>query len=311
MILSSMPFRTIAIAGASGFIGRKVLNHLLTIPKVSTITVIRQSKAPHDFPKSPLISIAPISSYEDTASLAAALQGHDILISTISGAAAGIVDPLLLSAAIAAGVRRFIPSEYTVDVMHPNAIEVAGSNVLAARIANARDIQVLAEQGEIEFTTLVTGAFLDWWFEMPNSVVNRKDRKVMVLDGGNKKLTGATTEFVAKCIEPIIIMPEQLTRNRRMRIAEVGYSSNDMLSAFGEVTGEKWTAIHQSTDELVGQAVETAERGDARGQYLGYILKLNFDGKGAASFEEGSEFAPLVKRQSLVEIVRESFAVLA
>lgn len=82
--------------------------------------------------------------YEDHPSVASVLKGHELVISTIAGAVAQKIDPLLLSAAISAGVQRFMPSEYTLDVMHLHAIDVAGSTVLAGRIRNARELQLLA-----------------------------------------------------------------------------------------------------------------------------------------------------------------------
>ena len=95
-------------------------------------------------------------------SLISILRGHDLIISTIGGVAAQITNPLLLSAAVSAGAQRFMPSEYTLDVMHPYAIAIAGSTVLAGRIRNAQAMQKLAEAGEIEYTTFVPGAILDW-----------------------------------------------------------------------------------------------------------------------------------------------------
>lgn len=49
-------------------------------------------------------------------------------------------------------------------------------------------------------------------------------------------------------------------------------------------------------------------KGDERDQYLSCILELNFDGKGAASFAEGGDFAPLIRRRSLVDIVTINFS---
>ncbi|KAH7370578.1 hypothetical protein BKA65DRAFT_562405 [Rhexocercosporidium sp. MPI-PUGE-AT-0058] len=303
-----MTFTKIALAGPSGFLGRKVLTHLLTIPSLSKITILTQSVTPQNFPTSPLLTLIPISSYEDKAALTSALKDHDLLISTVAGAAAGTVDRLLLAAATEADVRRFMPSEFTVDVLHPNALTFAGTSLVAAKIANAKYIQELAQQGKIEYTTLVTGGFLDWWFEMPNPVVNVMGREVKIFDGGDKRLTGVSTEFVARCIEAVILMPEEETRDQRIRVAEVEYSGNDMLRAFEEVTGEEWTAVHQTTDALLYEAEKASGRGDKRGQYLATILKLNFDGRGAASFEEGKSFAPKVERGSLVDIVRRSLS---
>jgi hypothetical protein len=75
-----------------------------------------------------------------------------------------------------------MPSEYTIDCMHPHAIAVAGHSVIAGKIASAKRMQFHAEKGEIEYTTLVTGAFLDFWLEHPNPVVLVKVSTIASLD---------------------------------------------------------------------------------------------------------------------------------
>lgn len=157
-----MAFQKIAIAGATGFLGRRVLAHLLTIPAITKITVLSRSTSTHNFSSSSTLSIVAVPSYEDHAALTSILCGHDLFISTIGGLAAQKTDPLLIAAAISAQVRRFMPSEYTLDVMHEHSIAVAGSTVLAGRLLNVQLIQKLAEAGEIEYTTLIPAAILDW-----------------------------------------------------------------------------------------------------------------------------------------------------
>jgi hypothetical protein len=151
-----MTFKKIAIAGASGYLGRKILDHLLTIPTVSRVTVLTHSPLA-DFPSSPILTFISIPSYRAVAALTLALQGHELLISALSRLSADETDEFLIAAAIAAGVRRYMPSEYTVDCMHPHAIAVSGSTVIAGKIASAQRVQHSAEKGQIEYTTLVTG----------------------------------------------------------------------------------------------------------------------------------------------------------
>ena len=300
-----MTFQKIAVAGATGFLGRKVLAHLLTISTVKRITVLTRSNSIPDFPTLPILSVVSIPSYEDQTALTSILRGHDLVISTIGGVAAQILDPVLLSAAVSAGVQRFMPSEYTLDVMHPHAIAVAGSTVLAGRIRNAQAIQKLAEAGEIEYTTIVSGAILDWWFENGDLGVDMRRKKVTLYDGGEKEVTGSTTDFISHCVGAIVTMPPETTKNRRIRIAEVKYSGEEISEAFQEVTGEKWEVDERSTDTLLNEGKKAGVKGDLRGLYLSHILALNFDGEGAAFFREGLKFrGGSVKRRSLREIVK-------
>jgi uncharacterized protein YbjT (DUF2867 family) len=302
-----MTFQRVAVAGGTGYVGRKIVNHLLTIPTITKITILTRSAPESTFPTSPLLSVVQIPSYEDAEALVSALKGHDILVSALGGVSVERTDPLLVSAAMAAGIKRFMPSEYTIDVMHPHAIAIAGSTILAGKVANAKDIQALADKGQIEYTTLVTGAILDWWFESGDLGVNIKARKLTIYDGG-KRMTGVTTDFIAECVGAVIRMPEESTKNMRIRIAEVEYTSMDLLKVFEEVVGGDWTVEEKSTQALLEEAKQAAAKGDMRGFYIGNILKLNFDGEGAGYFEEGLTHGMGVKRQSLKEIVKNALS---
>jgi uncharacterized protein YbjT (DUF2867 family) len=80
-----MTFHKIAVAGATGFLGRKVLSHLLTIPTVTKVTVLTRSKSTHDFPTWSILSVVSIPTYEDQTVLTSILCGYDLAISTIGG----------------------------------------------------------------------------------------------------------------------------------------------------------------------------------------------------------------------------------
>ena len=302
-----MAFQKIVVAGGTGYAGRKIVLHLLTIPTVTKVTVLTRQGTPNPFPASPLLSIVPIPSYEDVTALISVLRGHDILVSAVGSVDKDNIDLLLVEAAVAAGVRRFMPSEYTIDVLHPHAIALAGSTVLKTNIAKAKHIQALADKGLIEYTTLVTGAFLDWWFENAELGVDIEAKKLTIYDGG-KRMTGVTTQFIAECVGAVIRMPEESTRNMRIRIAEVDYTGMDLLKVFEEVVGGNWTVEEKSTESLMEQARNAAAKGDMRGFYIGNVLTLNFDGKGAGYFEEGMKHGMGIKRQNLKEIVQNALS---
>lgn len=303
-IVTAMTFQKIAIAGATGFLGRKVLSYLLTIAEITKVTVLTRSNIAREFPSSPKLSIASIHSYDDHNTLTSVLSGHDLVISTVGGLAAQNIDALLIDAAISAHVQRFMPSEYTLDVMHPQAIAVAGSTVLAGRLLNVRLIQSLAERGEIEYTTLIPAAIMDWWFENGNLGVDFKAKKMTLYDGGEKEVTGCSADFIAQCVGAVVRMPPEATRNRRIHIAEVKYSGKLLSDVIKEVTGEDWEVEEQSTNTVLEEGNKTGASGNTRGLYLGNILKLNFDGKGAAFFKDGLKFGnESVTRRTLKEIV--------
>lgn len=94
----------VALAGASGSLGKPVLEHLLS--SNFTVTVLTREDSTSTFPTGVKVVKVDYSSEEG---LTAALQGQDALISTL--ATAGAQD-ILIKAAIAARVYRIIPSEF-------------------------------------------------------------------------------------------------------------------------------------------------------------------------------------------------------
>lgn len=89
--------------------------------------------------------------------LVAAFKGQDAVISTITTAAANGQKPLI-DAAIAAGVRRFIPSEFGNDLRATEAVKLVPFFEDKVETLN----YLKARQDKIEWTAIPNGAFYDW-----------------------------------------------------------------------------------------------------------------------------------------------------
>jgi saccharopine dehydrogenase-like NADP-dependent oxidoreductase len=111
-----MPFSKIAILGASGSLGPHILAALLETFPVSANTILTRegSNSPLTYPAG--LRLISLPSYSNKDALKGVLQGHDILISALPAAVALQFEPTIVQAAIEAGVHRFMPSEYTLDV---------------------------------------------------------------------------------------------------------------------------------------------------------------------------------------------------
>lgn len=302
---TAISFPRIAIIGGAGTAGSAILTSLLPDPSITKLTLVTRSTSAHTFAHPATTVIVP--SYADEAALAASFRAHDIVISALSGAAAECFDPILLAAAIKTGVRRFMPSEYTLDVCHPLARELGKDTLLEVKQAFADELERVARSGAIEYTTLVTGGLLDWGVETGFIGFDVRRCEARLFDAGANKATGCTAQFVGEAVRTVVGMPAERTRNRRVRVAEVGYDGKRVLEALERTTGRKWTVRHVSTDEVLADGRRALVEGDAWAAYVGHVLKLNFDGSGAAYFEDGlewdreGEFA--MERKTLDEIV--------
>lgn len=98
-----------------------------------------------------------VADYTSVEELTVAFNGADAVISAVNTM---LVDQTpFIDAAVAAKVRRFIPSEFGADLSHPRT---AGLPVFTAKARAREKLQVLADQGVIEWAAVANGMFLDW-----------------------------------------------------------------------------------------------------------------------------------------------------
>lgn len=296
-------FPRVVLIGAGGSLGSQILNRLLQEPEIEKITILSRTSSSSTFPSSPKVNIIKIDDYTtDETALIAAFTGHDIVISAVNSFESNL-DLWFLSAAIKAGVERFLPSEYSLDVTHPKWRAIANFPPANAKLEVVEQVEKAAERGEIEYTTIVPGGFLDWALDVEFIGINIPGRKITLFDGGVHIATGSTLDFIARSIVAVLKMPKNETRNKRIRIAEASYTGQELLNILEDVIGEKFEVTSVPTASLVETAtgVELA---------IGQVLRMNFNGSGVSDLRDGlewnasGEFA--ITRKGLEQIVREA-----
>ena len=92
--------------------------------------------------------------YESLGSLKSALEGQDAIVSLVAGHAIP-TQTKLIDAAIAAGVKRFIPSEFGCDTSDPRLLEAVP--IFKAKVEVQKYLK--NKEKEISWTNVITGAF--------------------------------------------------------------------------------------------------------------------------------------------------------
>jgi nucleoside-diphosphate-sugar epimerase len=150
--------KVVVLAGATGNLGGMIARALLDVPGVELRALTR------DDTSAPARSLAAIGARvvradpADRDAVRRATDGAFAVVSALQGGPDVIVDTqlALLDAARAGGVRRFLPSDYSVDFFRLREGENINSD-WRRRFANAAD----AARGSVQVVHVLNGCFLD------------------------------------------------------------------------------------------------------------------------------------------------------
>ncbi|KQS69149.1 NmrA family NAD(P)-binding protein [Modestobacter sp. Leaf380] len=142
---------TILLAGASGDLGQRVARELLARgAEVRALTRTDSTSTP------PPGTTVVRADYAHAAALQEACTGVDVVVSTLAGLRDVVVDAQtqLLDAAVAAGVPRFVPSDYAADFRRLPA----GTN---RNLELRREFAARVDAAPVRATSVLNGAFAD------------------------------------------------------------------------------------------------------------------------------------------------------
>ena len=173
----------------------------------------------------------------------------------------------LIDAAIAAGVKRFIPSEFGCDLDDPLTAKLP---VFAYKIAVMNRIkEEVAKHPEFSYTFIRNNAFLDWGLEnqfifQPNSANPR------IFDGGDRAFSVVTLPTVAQAVIGVLSKPDE-TKNRVLFIQDMVTTQNRFLAIAKKLAPErKWEPQYESLEDVYKNADEEMAKGNMMAimQYL-------------------------------------------
>jgi uncharacterized protein YbjT (DUF2867 family) len=149
---------------ATGNLGPSVVKALLDAG--FTVTALTRADSTATVPAGAKVHKTDYSSHF---SILEAFKGQDAVVSTIATAALG-QQQAIVDAAVKAGVKRFIPSEFGMDT---TTIAGGAKKILGAKIALQEALAKAAEENEgFSWTGISTGMFFDWVCSNPPVVLS-------------------------------------------------------------------------------------------------------------------------------------------
>ncbi|KAA8642910.1 hypothetical protein EYZ11_009049 [Aspergillus tanneri] len=266
----------VALAGGTGNLGRAVLKALLDADFEVTV-LSRSSQKPVD-ERATIIEV----DYDSLDSLTSALSDHDIVVNTI-GRAPTEVGIRLIDAAVVAGVKHFLPSEYGTDTTHEKVRKVP---LCAGRVAIQEHLKKVARESSLFYTLLIPGAFLDYGLQT-GFILNLAGPVADLYDGGDRKFSTTTLPGIGKAVVGIIRNPEA-TKNSAVFVSEADVSQNQML----EISGKRVETRVVRTADLEKEAYAELKKPNPRPAVFAVnFIRLILFGEGFGSLIESDRLS--------------------
>ena len=197
--------------------------------------------------------------YDSVESLTAALKGQDAVVSTLAGAALD-KQTKLIDASIAAGVKRYLPSEFGSNTTDPRVVELVPP--FRGKISFVDYLK--SKENDISWTSVLTGPFFDWCLIAGFSGFKTATKTVTLWDNGEGIFSATNLQQVGNAVAKILQHPQE-TKNRYVAVSSFETSQKEILNAVEKLTGEKWAVNHLSSADLNAVGKEKLAKGDHSG----------------------------------------------
>jgi uncharacterized protein YbjT (DUF2867 family) len=233
----------VVLAGATGDLGSRVAAELRALG-ASVRALVRPGIAAEKQTRLSDLGAAVVEvDYADGAALRAAVEGASVVVSALSGLRPVIVDAQsqLLAAAEAAGVPRFIPSDFAIDFTKLPE----GSN---RNLDLRREFMRVLERSPMRVTSILNGAFTDMLTGVAPFILFGP-RKILCWGDPAQKMDWTTIADTARYTAKAALDPDT---PRWLRIAGDQISARDLADTMVELTGKRHGIFRPGGPGLLG-----------------------------------------------------------
>ncbi|KAL1302311.1 hypothetical protein AAFC00_002726 [Neodothiora populina] len=264
----SQQIKNVMLIGASGLLGSHVFEALQSEASFH-LSVLARKSSKATFPSH--IKVYRIDDDSPLAQLVDAFKGQDALVSTLPGRPYE-VHMRMIDAAVQAGVKRFIPSEYGNNTCN------AASELVPLYGDKAKVLAHLKSQEStgLTWTAIQNGQFFDWGLDTGWLSYDLKSKKALIFDSGKTKWSTTTIGTVAAAVVKVLLKPEE-TKNRPVHIASFTVSQQQVLDALEKASGASWTTDTIASDAAMKMGQEIDRNGDSEGLRLSVLLLMYAD----------------------------------
>jgi hypothetical protein len=196
---------------------------------------------------------------------------------------------VIIDAAVAAGVKRLIPSEFSGNMRNEKnlaLLPIYQERVEIREYCKAKT----AENPNFSYSVISNGPFYDWSLKTGFLGFTVKDDSFVLFDDGNTPFAVTTLSTIAKAVAAILSKPAE-TANKELYIASFIPTQNEVIAAIEKATGKQYKITKTTTGEALQQGYEKMGKGQIREGFtdalrastFGKDYGNNFGGAGALS----------------------------
>jgi len=165
-----------------------------------------------------------------------------------------------VDAAVAAGVKRFIPSDFGSDTSDTRAQAIVPFYTIKADII----AYLKSKEDAISWTAVITGAFFDWGLKVGGWGFNAKDKSVTLFDEGEATFSATTLHKIGLSLVKVLKHAEE-TRNQYVYVSSFNTSQKELLATAKKITGGEWAVTKMKTIDHIAAGREKLAKGDHSG----------------------------------------------
>ncbi|KAJ6103037.1 isoflavone reductase family protein [Penicillium sp. IBT 16267x] len=261
--------KNVMVMGAGGFFGTEVLSAFQKEGSFN-LSILSRKSSKSTFPSH--IKVYKVDDDYPTDQLVEAFKGQDALVSTLPGRPY-TVHLRMIDAAIQAGVKRFIPTEYG------NNTCAAAAELVVLYAEKAKVIAYLKtkEGTGLTWTAIHTGQFFDADLETGWLDFHLKEKRATIYDSGDKPWSTSTLATASAAVVKVLLKPEE-TKNRPIYVASFTVSQLQVLEALEKATHTPWEVQRMSSEAALKKAAELDNTTDySDGLKLAILMLLYAD----------------------------------
>ncbi|XXG98003.1 hypothetical protein Hte_004319 [Hypoxylon texense] len=253
-------FRNILLIGASGSIGTVLLSEFQREPGF-TVTILQRASSKFQPPAH--VKVISIADSYPTDDLVTAFKGQDVVVNCMT--TLSVADQFrMVDAAIAAGVRRYVPSEYGLNNARPEA--QALNEVFHEKGKIQEYLRAKAATGAIEWTSIACGIWLKWGMAHDFVGMHVREGKFVFWDDGDGYFSCTTEENTAAGLIKALKKPDE-TKNVAVFLSDFAITQKQLLAAIEKIQRVKYATETIDSEAFIREKQEAVRGGDKFATY--------------------------------------------